>query len=92
MCPTTQGSVFPCDTVSPEAECPDGEYPTVAPVVEVDEYHGECDDDEDAAPFMGFMQIVITDSPPTPAGPARPMMSVRYVPVSPDTPAPTAPP
>ena len=76
----------------PSSPCPDVDYPTVAPILEVDEYYGECDDDEDTTPIMGFMQIVANDPPSTPVDSDRPMMSVRYVPLDPEVHAPTATP
>ena len=57
VCPTTPVGVVVTDE----------DYTPDALVEEVDEYHGECDDDGDDEPIMGFMQIVASPSPPSPA-------------------------
>ena len=56
-----------CPTTTVGAVVTDEDYTPDALVEEVDEYHGECGDDADSEPFMGFVRIVASPPPPSPA-------------------------
>ena len=71
VCPTVSVA-----TVLEGDKCPDDPLDDT-----LNEYHGECNDDADAEPSMGFIQIIQSDTPPTPAQSDLPMMSVRYAPL-----------